>query len=224
MKMMRCIWSVALILMSVCAFSNFNDEVSQYRSVESSTLNHQKSSVDQFKGLSSVAVQKKRAMIHKFLNRIQPSSNLNRNDQNSNDALLFISFSMPNALILNLSDQAHQYHIPIVIRGLVDNDVKKTLQKILALKTMAKKTHQLFTGVSVDPVWFSQFDITAVPAFVVTHRPEECEPQKRCTHQPFDVIYGNQSIQDSLIEISKDGSKEIKPIAKKFLSAGVSHV
>ncbi|MDA7742522.1 type-F conjugative transfer system pilin assembly protein TrbC, partial [Francisellaceae bacterium] len=135
-------------------------------------------------------------------------------------AMLFISTSMPASLIIDMSKQAAKYNIPVILRGLIDNSMPKTLQAILNIKSVALKANIKFAGVSIDPVWFDQFDITAVPAFVVTKRPAGCIFQKTCKNQPYDVIYGNQSIHDSLEEISKQGTSAPKEVASTILKNG----
>ena len=96
----------------------------------------------------------------------------------------------------------------------------KTLQAVLDVKMMAKKRNLTFSGIGIDPVWFTQFSITAVPALVVTHRPQHCIAEKTCPNQPYDVVYGNQSIHDSLVQIARDGSAIPKQVAAHLLRTG----
>jgi conjugal transfer pilus assembly protein TrbC len=136
--------------------------------------------------------------------------------QQADGAILFVSFSMPDALLVSLSEEAHTYNIPLVIRGLVDNDFKKTLLRIQSLQQYAKERNQHFYGLSIDPLWFEQFKIEAVPALVLTTRSSNCQLQKLCPSQHFDVIYGNGSIEQSL-QIISDKSEEFNIQAAHLL-------
>lgn len=136
--------------------------------------------------------------------------------QQADGAILFVSFSMPDALLVSLSEEAHAYSIPLVIRGLVDNDFKKTLLRIQSLQQYAKERNQHFYGLSIDPLWFEQFKIEAVPALVLTKRPKNCQLQKLCSSQHFDVMYGNGSIEQSL-QIISEKSEEFNTQATQLL-------
>ena len=135
------------------------------------------------------------------------------------DAILFVSFSMPESLLLSLSDQAAQFNIPVVIKGLVNNDFKQTVATFSRLSHEAKKQHLNFKGVSIDPVWFTQFNITAVPALVVSYRPASCDTASICVNQPFDVVYGNAQLKKGL-EIIAERGESASLVAKKILEQG----
>ena len=100
-------------------------------------------------------------------------------------AFLFVSLSMPKPLLLSMAEEASRYKIPLIIKGLENGNFNQTLQTIYHLK---------LNGVSINPLWFEQFKITAVPALVVTE------------NENFDVVYGNQSIQKSLQLIAERGN------------------
>lgn len=125
---------------------------------------------------------------------------LKQKPKGADGAILFVSFSMPEALLYSLAEQAAFYDIPLVINGLVDGDFKKTIE---TFKRLNAKNPQL-SGISIDPVWFTQFQINSVPALVVTDRPKNCLTQD-CSLQPFDVVYGNARLKDALELIIKKG-------------------
>ncbi|ALA26646.1 type-F conjugative transfer system pilin assembly protein TrbC [Piscirickettsia salmonis] len=204
------------------AFANFNDEVNAYKVHEKSLIDQNSSKVSALASMSQANVKKNLSLLNQFMGQAQHSAGqtLNHGGKAANGAMLFISTSMPKPLIIQMSIQASKYNIPVIMRGLIDNSMPKTLQAILNIKVLAKKEHLKFSGISIDPVWFDQFDITAVPAFVVTQRPAGCISQKMCPNQPFDVIYGNQSIHDSLLEIAKQGSATPKTVAQTILRKG----
>jgi conjugal transfer pilus assembly protein TrbC len=121
-------------------------------------------------------------------------------------AILFVSFTMPNTLIKELSDEAHSFNIPVVIKGLINEDFKQTIEKIGMLKLEMEKEQKKFSGILIDPVWFDRFSIDKVPALVVTKRPNGCFSQEKCPDQKYDVVYGNTSIKNGLEIISQKGN------------------
>ena len=160
-----------------------------------------------------------RALIDAFMKEAKLGLQNKQGPQAAPDAILFVSFSMPESLLLSLSDQAAQFNIPVVIKGLVNNDFKQTVATFSRLSHEAKKQHLNFKGVSIDPVWFTQFNITAVPALVVSYRPASCDTASICVNQPFDVVYGNAQLKKGL-EIIAERGESASLVAKKILEQG----
>jgi conjugal transfer pilus assembly protein TrbC len=117
------------------------------------------------------------------------------------DAYYFLSFSLPDEALGRLIDQASQYQIPATIRGLIDNNMQKTTEKMFDL---VKETNR--GGLSIDPEAFGRYGITAVPALVV-----------RCG-KTFDVVYGDISLKGLLRKVSEEG--ECRKEAKAYLKKG----
>lgn len=184
--------------------------------VYASNINvNQSFDLNEIKQLSTQEVEKHSQFINKLFSDKKNSSKAN-SVKKADGVILFVSFSMPEELLIELSMQAQKYNIPLVIKGLVNNDFKETLGKIQEVKTKATATHRDFHGVSIDPIWFEQFDIKNVPALVLTHRGGECELQKVCHNQAYDVVYGNSPVKNSLQQISNSDSK-FSNLAKKLL-------
>lgn len=78
-------------------------------------------------------------------------------------AVYFVSLSIPTEGLLPMLADAHRYGVPATLRGLVDNDFRKTASAIFELSKQNKDI-----GVQIDPTLYQQFGITAVPALVVT--------------------------------------------------------
>jgi len=121
--------------------------------------------------------------------------------------LIFISFSMPENSIKAWLTQANRLHVPLILRGLVENDFLKTRTKINALLKEGKG------AIQIDPLWYHSFDITHVPAVVVQGR------------DGFDVALGDVGLEVSLKAIVNRGDKA-KSEAKIALDAlkGARHV
>jgi len=206
--------------LSFNAFANFNDQVNSYKAHEHSLIHSESQALAKARLKSRLNTEQNLALVNHVIAMAKGSYNKNipHGGRAARGAILFVSFSMPTPLIIQMSQQAAQFHIPVMLRGLVDNNMPKTLQRLMDIKQAAKKQSVPFSGIGIDPVWFDQFAITAVPALVVTLRPARCIAQKVCKDQPFDVVYGNSSINRSLNLIATEGSKAIAPIAKEILS------
>lgn len=106
--------------------------------------------------------------------------------------LIFVSFSMPMNSLRAWEFQAQKIHAPLIIRGLVDNNVADTSVKLKQL--FKSKTS---TGLVIDPVWFTRFHIRAVPAVVVG-----------ATSKVADVVYGDSGLFAALQQVAQNGSQK----------------
>lgn len=167
-----------------------------------------------------VLVEKARQQQPNFSLQINPGtfSPLQKEIGEAQEAFLFVSFSMPESLIFSLASEASTYQIPVVIQGLIDDDFKKTIRAFAELKKKAAQTNLRFEGLSIDPVWFSEYQIGSVPAFVLSQRDGGCERQQSCPVKRFDVVYGNASIKNSLQIMSEKG--DLKRFAQMILEQG----
>jgi conjugal transfer pilus assembly protein TrbC len=75
--------------------------------------------------------------------------------------LVFVSFSMPEATLARLVDQAARARATLVLRGLVDGSLQKTVLRAQGLIGQRK------VGFQIDPQAFDRFSITATPTFVL---------------------------------------------------------
>ena len=114
-----------------------------------------------------------------------PTSPLNLSE---NEMAYFVSFSMPEQQIVSAIKSAERHHIPVYINGLIGNDMTKTAKAMLYLV----QKYQV-QGVLVDPVRFTHYGITSVPALV-----------KKCGSQ-FDVVFGNAKIEQLMTLIETEG-------------------
>ena len=187
-------------------FANTNDELRHYQEEgahQVSTISS--NTIEMLKHTSLRNQSEHQSLIDSLMQRSTDGLQSNQKPQGAEGAILFVSFSMPDSLLFALSDEAARFHIPVVINGLVDGDFKKTITAFSKLHAKAKESKWAFNGVSIDPLWFEQFHITAVPALVVSKRPSSCGQQLLCPEQTYDVVYGNASIKNSLQLIAQKG-------------------
>jgi type-F conjugative transfer system pilin assembly protein TrbC len=78
------------------------------------------------------------------------------NPTNQEKILVFVSFSMPEASLKRLAQDAEHANAVLIVRGLIENSFKVTAERL-------KDYPQ---GVEVNPELFEQYDIHHVPTFV----------------------------------------------------------
>lgn len=135
-------------------------------------------------------------------------------------AVLLVSLGMPDNALKAYLKQAHQYRIPLVIRGLyTDQRNESDNPYIGSFKDTAHRVKQLIQtnkvgGVSINPLLFRAFSIKAVPALVVYDDALSCiqqaahAPQAECDHTHYDVIVGNIPMDKQLTLIADQSLSE----------------
>lgn len=118
---------------------------------------------------------------------------------NAPEAHYFVSFSMPDEVLAPLIEQATAYGIPAHLRGMVNGDMRQTANAVLRL---VKDRQQ--GGVSINPMAFTRYGITAVPALVVT------------CGEGSDRIAGNLALDAALTKIAEAGT--CQEIARRLLA------
>jgi conjugal transfer pilus assembly protein TrbC len=108
-------------------------------------------------------------------------------------ALYFVSFSMPEAGLKQVIQEAGRLQIPATLRGLLNNDMRQTAQAVLTLVTESLVNEAPRGGVQIDPTAFRRYGIKAVPALVVT-----------CP-SGYDRIAGTLSLSQALQKVAEKG-------------------
>lgn len=218
-KVMAMILLGGLIHSGVC-LANINDDLDAYRAQGKAQVQGvPHATLDALQSQSLQTQYENKTLIDQVMAQATHGLPENKRPQAAEGAMLFVSFSMPEPLLFALADEAAAFNIPLVLNGLVDGDFKKTVNTFARLTKEAKKSHLNFQGLSIDPVWFQQFQIQSVPALVVTTRPGECAAQQVCSQQSFDVVYGNAGIKKGLELIAERGDSA-PLMAKKILEQG----
>ncbi|EBS0713006.1 type-F conjugative transfer system pilin assembly protein TrbC [Salmonella enterica] len=121
-------------------------------------------------------------------------------DKNTFPAVYFISLGIPREGLLLMLNDARRYNIPPTIRGLVNNDMRQTAAMMFELN---KESNDV--GVQIDPTLFSEYNISVVPALVVT-----------CPGH-YDVIRGSLPLRQALKKVAESG--DCAATARKLLEA-----
>lgn len=101
---------------------------------------------------------------------------------------VFVSFSMPETLLVQTFKEAGRLDLPVYINGFHKNSMKLTAQKIMEYSEKAPNLN-----LQIDPTAFDKYGINQVPAVVVDNG------------KVFDVIYGNLKLTESLERIALAG-------------------
>ena len=131
-----------------------------------------------------------------------------------NQVFLFASFSIPNASLRAMMNEAREAGVPILFRGFVNNSVFETRERLLDVFG----SDENIVGFSIDPTMFVRFQVEAVPAVVVTARPlEPCETMgcEGDAPPPHDIIRGNIPLLAAL-DISVRGGGEGSEVSRAF--------
>ncbi|MGR5282017.1 type-F conjugative transfer system pilin assembly protein TrbC [Photobacterium damselae] len=138
----------------------------------------------------------------------------NQGEKPQLEVMIFATLGMPEASLRQLLMQASKAKVPVIIRGLYQNDFRQTVTKVQSLIT---PTHgdSILGGIEINPTAFKTFGITQVPAFVVSPK-DHCQTKAPCASSDFDVIYGNISLPNALELIVQSG--RYAAIARKYQS------
>lgn len=128
-------------------------------------------------------------------------------ESNNVNALIFISFSMPESFIVRYIEEAKIYNATLVLMGLlVDKNTGKPSIPFTAKKIM-DITNQKGGSIIVHPKLFERFNVSQVPAIVKLNSYDECIINGgECEHDKplFDKITGSVSIGYALETFNND--------------------
>lgn len=141
-----------------------------------------------------------RNFIHKLAQQQQQADQ----SKPETSAIYFVSFSIPEEGLQRMFAETRRYAIPATLRGLVNNDMKQTVDAVSQLVQNGATE-----GIQIDPTLYSQYGITSVPALVV-----------RCENG-FDVIRGNLRLEQALQKMVSQG--DCSDVAQQLLDRGGQH-
>lgn len=96
--------------------------------------------------------------------------------------LVFVSFSMPDATLSRLVDQAARAGASLVLRGLIDGSMVRTVTRVHQLIGQRK------VAVQIDPQAFDRYAVTQTPSFVLVRDGAQTVPCKSGTCVPADAF------------------------------------
>ena len=118
---------------------------------------------------------------------------------------VFVSFSMPDITLRRLLSQAQRVGAPLVLRGMVENDMNKTRIKVGKLLGADKKGNTTIEGgLSIDPTLYERFSVSVVPSFVLTDAPVQACTQAGCPTPEFVRLAGDVTVEYALEAIARE--------------------
>lgn len=108
--------------------------------------------------------------------------------------LLFVSFSLPEASLQQLSAQMKALGGRVILKGLIEDSFQKTQEKLF----------KMGLELEIDPLLFESYGITRVPTYVLSQG------------STYDQVAGHISPQTALELLSEQGT--LKEVASHFLS------
>jgi conjugal transfer pilus assembly protein TrbC len=109
--------------------------------------------------------------------------------------LIFISFEMPEPTLARLVDQAARARASLVLRGLVNNSLRDTVERVQRLIGSRQ------VSVQIDPQAFDRFAVTRTPSFVLLRdgaQPQPCGAVACFASDQFALATGDVSLDYAL--------------------------
>ena len=130
-------------------------------------------------------------------------------ETNQHPPLVLVSFSMPDADIRDLARQAAQIGARLILRGLVDGNLRATQRKLAQFADVPGASFM------VDPTLFRRFKVEAVPTFVLPLEELNACSQDGCPVPAHVKVSGESGLDHILDEISR---RARDPRAKQLAS------
>ena len=122
--------------------------------------------------------------------------------------LVFVSFSMPEASLIELSEDAGKVDGALNLRGWIDGDLRKTIASV------GKVMQESGWGMLTIPEYFASCNVNEVPTFVLA------DFDLMGNIKSFDKVSGHVPLDYALAEIAKRGQykEEAKMLLDKLRS------
>jgi type-F conjugative transfer system pilin assembly protein TrbC len=98
------------------------------------------------------------------MHRLQPQNKTPNSLPKASGRILFLSFSMPKAMLRDYISQGEAQGAHVVFKGFKDDSFKATID--YAAEIFADEEEGIPGGFDIDPELFAAYGVTAVPAFV----------------------------------------------------------
>lgn len=134
----------------------------------------------------------------------QAQQQISSNPSNT-DVSLYLSFmTLDKETVMLYAGQAVKYKIPVVLRGFIKNSYKETSTFIRDLRGLYPEL-----TIMIDPPAFEKYDITEVPALVVTKSPNNPLVDGCNSPGDFSKVSGEVSVQAMLDYVRLNSKNQI---------------
>ena len=134
--------------------------------------------------------------------------------------LVFVSFSMPQATLARLVDQAARARASLVLRGLVNGSLRDTVER------MQRLIGNRQVSVQIDPQAFDRFSIVRTPSFVLVldgAQPQRCGAGMCFAADQFALAAGDVSLDYALEHFQRSAprlARDAGAFLKRMKGAG----
>jgi conjugal transfer pilus assembly protein TrbC len=129
------------------------------------------------------------------------------------DLMIFVSFSMPDKMLIEYSKQAKEAGATLVLRGLVENSITKTQLK-------AARFNPVIADWEINPGSFRKFKIDKVPSIVIADATnDETESSGCAVPKSYLRVDGDLSIKQALYTMGWRGEGHLALQAKQKLKS-----
>ena len=114
--------------------------------------------------------------------------------------LVFVSFSMPEATLTRLAEQASRAKATLVLRGFVNGSLKETVSQVQTVLGNRRVAFQ------IDPQAFDRFVIGKTPSFALVRPgavPRDCASGQCVAKEGFVTVAGDVSLDYALEHITR---------------------
>ncbi len=174
-----------------------------------------------FPELTDEQLQKARTDVQELMNQAQEHGQTIANPMANKEGpqlYIFVSFSMPDITLRRLLTQAERIEGSLILRGLVNDSMAKTKDKIAELLEVDAQGNTRFTnGLAIDPTLYQRFDITQVPTFVLTNQPAERCSNDGCPSTDYVRLSGDSTLEYALETMAREAPDSMKDSAKTLL-------
>jgi type-F conjugative transfer system pilin assembly protein TrbC len=184
--MLKCFTSL-VTFSSLFLFSSIDPE--WLKQAETNISKEEYSWVDERAPSIDVDFSEKKTFLDFLSKECSSCKNTHLLNENKNTLFIFISFSMPDDLILSLSKEVERFGNGVfVLRGIPKNSFNTFISKVHSLRKRG-----VTADIQVNPKKFKEYSIDLVPSFVLEKEGK------------FDLITGNISLKYALEKFSKEG-------------------
>ena len=198
------------ILLSLIAFSAMALNTRDIETIRLQAYQQVQAQQEMINEVKSITAQAKQS--HKFKDYTQFAKDMmakilkgyEKNYHNeSPQAFVAVSLSMPINTLRSIMGQAKKMNMPVIIRGLVNNDYRQTVARVTDILTQGL-SQPIQSGFPIDPSNFERYDIHVVPAYIVTGKP--CPKEGVCPTENYDTILGTITPVKAMQAIIKRGA------------------
>ena len=127
---------------------------------------------------------------------------------------IFVSQSMPQALLKNYLHEANKYGGVLVLKGLPQGSFKELAKFVTDITGTSDNAHDIEANIQIDDEAYDKFNVVVIPTIVLSQE-SDYHPLES-TDFKFDKMVGNVGVKYSLEEFSNSG--ELKEEARRLLN------